>query len=35
MPAYSERLDYTNFTYVNLKVIGSGSFGVVNKVYKH
>ncbi|CAK77104.1 unnamed protein product (macronuclear) [Paramecium tetraurelia] len=31
MPTSTERHDYTNFTYTNLKVVGSGSFGVVHK----
>ncbi|CAD8058167.1 unnamed protein product [Paramecium primaurelia] len=31
MPASTERYDYSNFTYINLKVVGSGSFGVVHK----
>ncbi|CAK69016.1 unnamed protein product (macronuclear) [Paramecium tetraurelia] len=31
MPASTERFDYSNFTYTNLKVVGSGSFGVVYK----
>lgn len=32
MPAATERYDYSNYTYTNLKVVGSGSFGVVYKV---
>ncbi|CAD8074440.1 unnamed protein product [Paramecium sonneborni] len=31
MKAQSEVLDYSKLTYVNLKVVGSGSFGVVHK----
>ncbi|CAD8069878.1 unnamed protein product [Paramecium sonneborni] len=31
MAVSTERLDYSNFTYVNLKVVGSGSFGIVHK----
>lgn len=34
MPATTERYDYSSFTYTNLKVVGSGSFGVVYKVNK-
>lgn len=35
MPATTERYDYSSFTYTNVKVVGSGSFGVVYKVYKN